>query len=89
MMIWTIYVRQVLKNKKSKNPLALEIQMMYNWIVLDGVIEISQDGRNITTHKISSLRVAIRFDYGFVAQLVEHRTFLWKLCQEIDTWTLP
>ena len=51
-----------------------------------GIIEsFLRGGRNITTHKISSLRVAIRFDYGFVAQLVEHRTFLWKLCQEIDT----
>ena len=59
--------------------------MWYNVIVLEGVIEISQDDRNITTHKISSLRVAIRFDYGFVAQLVEHRTFSRKLCQEIDT----
>ena len=49
--------------------------MWYNVIVLEGVIEISQDDRDITTHKISSLRVAIRFDYGFVAQLVEHRTF--------------
>ena len=49
--------------------------MLYNIIVLEGVIEISQDDRDITTSKISSLRVAIRFDYGFVAQLVEHRTF--------------
>ena len=52
---------------------------------MEGVIEISQDDRDITTSKISSLRVAIRFDYGFVAQLVEHRTFSRKLCQEIDT----